>query len=757
MQIGLHNFSSETIEWFKGAAKDPLATRYGLARELCERDDWRNSLGELCLGSARKMLPRIADRAKVSLPEARPLPPGMVGGRSLSIKTDYPDLEVNATLEGFGEITLEVVADKEKRLWREMMQTHHPEGWSRVPGRQICYWITSSLHGRAGGIGFCAASWRQGARDRWIGWSESARVENLSLAVNNHRFLLLPGVRVKNLASRSLSLAARRVVSDWEEFYGLSPALAYTYVSSDREGTSYRAAGWEMCEEKTSGRPPGKGTTESRTVWMKPLCEGWKEKLHSEPKRRMGSVPEPYYEEDADWAHMEYCRSGYPDARVRERIIDIGRRWAENPGKSIAEKFPGEAERKAVYRLLSNRRVAMEDILEPHREAMVSRCRLERVVLAVQDTTTLNYTGLAGTPGLVKIGGGGRGMFAHVGLGITEGRRPLGVYEFNTEQRGNGDEVESARWMKGLLRARELKEACGGTRVVTVCDREADIWELLRDAVDNGDELVVRSKRGNGRCVAVDEEGGKECLWEHVGNQPVLGTRKIDIGACGGKRKREEREATLEVRAAAVRVLPPVRESSRSPIEALCVSVYEQEPPGGRERLHWVLLSTGGEATFEDACRIVRWYEARWTVEEYFKVLKSGLEAEKKRFDDVEDLRKSLAFDAVTAYRVFELERLARDKPELPADKVMTGDEVDVLYKLLHHAGIVKTLPAQGWIPDIRTYVTDIARYAGFSPTKRQALPGTKKLWQGYVKFKMAYLGFIAAREYELSDRPRGP
>ena len=140
MQIGLRNFSSETIEWFKKAVKNPDATRYGLAKELCERDDWRNNKGELCEGSARKILPRIADRVKVTLPPARSLPPAMVpGGAPPAIKTDYPDVEANVSLEQFGKVSLEVVEDKEKRLWREMMETHHPRGWSRVPGRQVCY------------------------------------------------------------------------------------------------------------------------------------------------------------------------------------------------------------------------------------------------------------------------------------------------------------------------------------------------------------------------------------------------------------------------------------------------------------------------------------------------------------------------------------------------------------------------------------------------------------------------------------------
>lgn len=88
---------------------------------------------------------------------------------------------------------------------------------------------------------------------------------------------------------------------------------------------------------------------------------------------------------------------------------------------------------------------------------------------------------------------------------------------------------------------------------------------------------------------------------------------------------------------------------------------------------------------------------------------------------------------------------MARDKPSVPADEVVTGDEASVLYKLLRHREGLKTLPAEVWILDIGAYVIDVARYAGFAPAKRQLFPGTKKLWQGYVKFKMAYIGFVAA------------
>ncbi len=754
MRIGLRHFSADSIEWFKKAAADPEQTRYGLAMGLCERDNWRNSQGELCLASARKNLPEIAKAAGVSLPAPVSLPKGMISGsKTPALRTDYPDNNVICTLESLGEVSLEPVEGKEKKLWREMMQTHHPEGWSRVPGKQISYWITTGNHGRVGGIGFCAASWHQGARDKWIGWSTEARVENLGLVINNHRFLLLPGVRVKNLASCALSLAISRVGVDWKDIHGTEPVMAYTYISSDHEGSSYRAAGWEMCEEKTSGRPASGGITESKTVWMKPILRGWKKVLHKEPRRAIGQTPEPYYAEDADWADVEYGRSSHPDGRVRDRIIYMGRRWADNPKEPLPVVFPGEAEQRGMYRLLSNKRVAMEHILEPHTEAAVSRCRMERVVLAVQDTTTVNYSGHEGTSGLVSIGGKGKGLFVHVGLAVTEGKRPLGVYELDAEVRAVGKsnkKQESRRWIKGLLKARELEGACEGTRVITVCDREGDMWELLREGVHRGDGLLVRSKKGHNRRVAVGEK--TENLWKHINSRPVLARRKIEVDACGGKRKRKSREVTLEIRASRVRLVAPLKEGADAkPLDMLAVSAFEPDPPSGKEGLHWVLLATEGDETAEDAVRTVKWYEARWSIEEYFKALKTGTGIKERRFDCADDLRKCLAFDVVTAYRVFDLERMAREKPDIPARDVVGEEEINAMYSLLLYEGIIKNKPDE--MPDMRTYVIDFARYAGFRPSKQQPLPGTKKLWQATVKFKMAYAGFRAAQQVQT----RGP
>lgn len=758
MHVGLHQFRAETIRWFCDAVSEEGRTRNSLARDLCALEGWTGDRGEFCVGSARKALPVLADKLGLELPAVRVA----LGGRCRNGErtADYPDHSLRSRFSELGTVTLAPVSGgTDRRRWESMMATHHPQGWARAPGGQLRYWVCSSVHGRLGGIGFCAASWHQKARDDFIGWSADARAGNLSKMVNNHRFLLLPGVRVHGLASRVLRLATKRVATDWEAAYKVRPVMAYTYVGPDHAGTCYRAAGWKCCSHPTSGQPPGSGAAAlPRAVWMKPLAADWRAVLCAEPARNIRAAPALHMDDCTDWAEREYTRSTHPDGRVRDRIVRIGRAWLDRPGAAIPAIFPARAERKAAYRLLSNGSVTMDHILEPHQATMVERCQLEKVVLAIQDTTSLNYEGLEATGGLVAIGGGGskgvRGLWAHVGLAVNLAGRPLGVFSLDATY-CDGDRAESAsvRWQRGLERAQELARACPATRVVTVCDREADIWALFVKAASHGAELLVRARRSTRRRVVV-ETGGKQDLWDHVATLPRVAGKTVEIAACGGKRARPRRQAKLDLRAGWVKLDPPLRPARsagrREPIDALAVTATEPNPPPGKEPLHWVLLTTEGSADAETAKTVVDWYERRWIIEEYFRVLKTGTRVEDRRLDHADDLRKCLAFDAITACHVFDLERMARDKPHTCADQVVTDDEIVILYVRLIAYGIARARPPPDKPPDIRTFVIDVARLAGFHPRKSQPLPGTTLLWKGYVYLRDAAHTYRALKELDM-------
>ena len=657
MQVGLRHFDSQTLDWLAGALRSGGLSRHALGRELCERTGWRNAPGRLCLSAAAKALPVLAERLGLELPPPRDVPdPAAAPAVPVG---DVPDTAAACGLEELGPVALDPVDGAgDRRLWEAMMEAHHPQGWARPPGGQMRYWIRSERRGVLGGIGFGSATWKLAARDGWIGWSPEARAANIGRVVCNHRFLLLPGVRVHGLASEVLRMAAARVADDWEARYAARPVAAYTHVGPEHSGYSYHCAGW-TCAGHGSGRRAAAGT-----VRVLALEDGWREALGRTERRPVGTLAGAYDGVDIDWAEREYGRSGHTDGRVRRRIVDMGRAWLENMGEELPAVFPTKAAKKAACRLLSSAGVSMEHVLEPHFEATADRCRAEPLILAMQDTTTLNCTGLEGTAGLAELGGGGRGsagILAHAGLAVTAEGRPLGLFAMDAAFRDDPAD-DSARWLDGLDRARELAAACPGTRVVSVCDREGDFRQLLARAAEHGDAILVRASRSaQQRVLATD--GRERCLWEHAAALPAIAVTETAIPASGGPRARKERTARLEIRAAEVALPPPGKEKGAEPLSMLAVSATETDAPDGAEPLHWLLLTSErpaeGEADAVRAAEVLDWHRKRWTVETWFKTLKSGTRIKDRRLNDAEDLRKCLAFDAVTAVHVADLTMIA--------------------------------------------------------------------------------------------------
>jgi hypothetical protein len=163
---------------------------------------------------------------------------------------------IEANLSNLGKIRLQLVGSSaEKRFWNYLIDKYHYLGYRRVIGNQAKYLIYSEKRLLLGSIGFADAVLKLNLRDRWIGWSIKTRERNLHLIINNVRFLILPWVRVRNLASKILSLATRQVPEDWNSYYGYKPVLLETFVDIGRfVGTSYKAANWTYL-----GRTQGKG------------------------------------------------------------------------------------------------------------------------------------------------------------------------------------------------------------------------------------------------------------------------------------------------------------------------------------------------------------------------------------------------------------------------------------------------------------------------------------------------------------------
>jgi hypothetical protein len=164
----------------------------------------------------------------------------------------YPDtIRITGELVTLGQVEVILVENRmseEFQNWKEMMEKFHYLKSSSLFGKQIKYLIRSSMIGWIGGLSFSSASWRLEKRDAYIGWDDKEREENLHDVVCNSRFLILPWIKVNNLASHILSLAVKRLPLDWQNTYGYKPALIETFVDAEKfSGTCYKAANWQLC------------------------------------------------------------------------------------------------------------------------------------------------------------------------------------------------------------------------------------------------------------------------------------------------------------------------------------------------------------------------------------------------------------------------------------------------------------------------------------------------------------------------------
>jgi len=229
--------------------------RAEIARRVCAALDWVDVQGRPKLMSARVGLLRLHRAGLIALPPPRG---GNGNGRPLRAHglalPEPPAQPLRGTVGELGALHLEAVADKSaSRLWNALIARWHYLGYQPLPGAQLRYLIRCEA-GLLGAIGFGAAAWKVAARDAWIGWDGPTREAHLGRVLNNARFLILPWVQVKNLASKVLALAAARVAADFPARYGEPVVVLETFVEQPRyRGTCYRAANWQYLGE-TRGR-----------------------------------------------------------------------------------------------------------------------------------------------------------------------------------------------------------------------------------------------------------------------------------------------------------------------------------------------------------------------------------------------------------------------------------------------------------------------------------------------------------------------
>jgi hypothetical protein len=275
-------FSSEEVQQLRDLlAASPHASRVAISREVCRLLDWRKPDGGLKEMSCRVALLRMQEDGLLSLPPPRN---GNCNGRHVVSRTAAaePQPSQELCLSELGPLRLEIVLPGQSRLWNEYVDRYHYLGYAPLAGAQLRYWAYAGQR-LVALFGYGAAAWRLGPRDCWIGWNDAQRRVGLCHVVGQARFLILPWIACRHLASKLLSLSAARLPGDWEQRYGVRPWLVESFVDASRfPGTCYRAANW-IDVGQTQGR--GKKDRHHRVelprkqIYLYPLCRNCRQRL----------------------------------------------------------------------------------------------------------------------------------------------------------------------------------------------------------------------------------------------------------------------------------------------------------------------------------------------------------------------------------------------------------------------------------------------------------------------------------------------
>jgi Transposase DNA-binding/Transposase Tn5 dimerisation domain len=438
--------------------------------------------------------------------------------------------------------------------------------------------------------------------------------------------------------------------------------------------------------------------------------------------------------EQEDWIETEFGAADLGDARRTQRLLTLMGQLAARPGASLPEACGSRGQLKAAYRFFATEAIEPEDLWASHIAATYERAAAVPVVLAVQDTTELNWTAHPATSGLGPLGGPSQqGLLVHTTLAFTPERVPLGIVAqavwardpWTVGQRGTRKqrpiaEKESYKWLASLQAVGEARQACPQTHWVSVGDREADVYDLFVAERPAGVDLLVRA--------AWDRrvEHPEQYLWATVGAWPVAATLTVHVPRHEGQ---PARQAVLSLRFGAVTLRPPRhRRAEKLPtVTVWAVSVQEEYPPAGVEPLEWLLLTTWAVHTVDEAVERVEWYGVRFGIEVWHKVLKSGCRLETRQLEGGERLQRCLPLYSVIAWRILYATLLSRTLPDLPCTVLLALEEWQALYCAIHHTPTPPATP-----PTLQQAVHWLARLGGFLERPSDGEPGVTVLWKGF-------------------------
>ena len=425
---------------------------------------------------------------------------------------------------------------------------------------------------------------------------------------------------------------------------------------------------------------------------------------------------------------------------------------AEAPDRSLPKQTQDWAELLAAYRFLNNPKVTPDRIQQAHRQRVREQCQGHPVILAVQDTTELDFTDHKSVRGLGPIGnGGGQGLLQHSTLAVDPQGHLIGVLhqiwrlrvpapEGETRAERLERPRESDFWPESVRAVGSLDQ----TRIIHVTDRGGDEFETMVAGEEQKDVgFLIRAQHD--RCV----HGGTDKLWSFMAKQPASGSRDVPVLKHGAGTVDERRIARVSIRHALVSLDPPHKDSRfKEPIRVGVVYAREDNPAVSVDPIDWMLLTSERVERFEDACERIDWYTLRWTIEDWHRVEKTGCRLEASQLKTAEALQRWAALIAIVAVRLMQLRDMAQgaviEKSDPGAPGSSPANQPEALPKLVPRTWLLivaKLAKCEPTELTPRGFWLTIAKRGGFIGRKGDGAPGWMTIWRGWYDIMLMVHG----------------
>ena len=687
---------------------EEIPHRTDLATRVCKQFEFYDARGQIQLSGCVKALRQLEKAGHIILPSVERKEQARKSPRRLPKAVPLP-VDVPQKAGDVQDLRLELVCgDEQKRIWNELMLTEHPLKACTLVGRQLRYLI-NSRHGWLGGFGFSAAALQLEARDQWIGWDKEQRQTHLHRVIGMSRFLIRPSVDCHNLASKMLSMSVARLAVDFEQRYHYTPYLIESFVDLERySGTSYQAANWiDIGQTKGRGRQDRftQSALSRKAIYVYPLNRAFRQQLGLSPSAGSGALDFTEGLDAQQWAEQEFGGAQLGDTRLSRRLVASASTKAKAPSRAFCGAAKGDqAAMKGYYRMIEQpdtSAVTMSNILAPHRQQTARRMMAQKTVLCLQDGSELNYTNLDSCTGLGELkanqtGAKTYGLNLHSTLAVTSNGLPLGVLKAqclapkpksaDDKRKPSQIPIEEKKTFVWIEHHRDLVALAGTmpqTRLVDVCDREADFFELFDEQRNNpGVDVLIRAQHDRNLKEAPFK------LFAAVRQAPIEGHIQVPIPKQSARTKksrqkaravRPKRLADLTLRYRQIELPAPEYYADRPPVTVNLIHAVEENPPANTDAVEWFLLTTVTINSATDIEQCLRWYTLRWRIEDWHRVLKSGCSIDKLMHETAERLRRAIAINLVIGWRIMLMTLMGRETPGLPAEVLFSDIEIRTL------------------------------------------------------------------------------